>query len=87
MTLRAEQLQANWDRLMKAIDVYIEGDRKDKLKAMYEDLQEQIIFIPASGKPHYHNAFVGGYLDHVLRVVELAIKTKKFWEDRINEKK
>ena len=80
MTLRAEQLQANWDRLMKAIDVYIEGDRKDKLKAMYEDLQEQIIFLPASGKPHYHNAFVGGYVEHVLRVLELAIKTKKFWE-------
>ena len=80
MTLSAEQLQANWDRLMKAIDVYVQDERGDKLKAMYEDMQEQIIFLPASGKPHYHNAFVGGYVDHVLRVLELAIKTKKFWE-------
>jgi len=80
MTLTAEQLQANWERLMKAIDVYIQGDRKDQLKAMYLDMQEQIMFLPASGKPSYHNAFVGGYVDHVLRVLELSIKTKKFWE-------
>lgn len=80
MQLSAEQLQANWDRLMKAIDVYVPGERGEKLKAMYEELQEQILFLPASGKPHYHNAFVGGYVDHVLRVLELAIKTKKFWE-------
>ena len=80
MNLSAEQLQANWDRLMKAIDVYVEGDRGVQLKAMYTEMQEQILFLPASGKPHYHNAFVGGYVDHVLRVLELAMKTKKFWE-------
>jgi hypothetical protein len=80
MKLSAEQLQANWDRLMTAIDVYISGERREALKAMYKELEEQIIFLPASGKPHFHNAFVGGYVEHVLRVLELAIKTKKFWE-------
>lgn len=80
MTLSAEQLQANWDRLMKAITVYVQPERAEALKAMYLDMQEQIMFLPASGKPSYHNAFVGGYVDHVLRVLELSIKTKKFWE-------
>ena len=80
MTLSAEQLQANWERLMKAMTVYLEPERADALKTMYMELQEQIMFLPASGKPQYHNAFIGGYVDHVLRVLELAMKTKKFWE-------
>ena len=65
---------------MKAMTVYLEPERADALKSMYMDLQEQIMFLPASGKPHYHNAFIGGYVDHVLRVLELSMKTKKFWE-------
>ena len=32
-------------------------------------------------KKEYHNAFPGGYVDHVLRVVQCALKVNKVWVD------
>jgi hypothetical protein len=40
-----------------------------------------MIMAPASGKPSFHNAFAGGYIDHVNRVVHCALKTKALWEE------
>ena len=37
--------------------------------------------MPASHKKEYHNAFPGGYVDHVLRVVDCALKLHKVWEE------
>ena len=34
---------------------------------------------PASAKEHYHNAMYGGYVDHILRVVDLSLKVKELW--------
>ena len=36
---------------------------------------------PSCGKEHYHNAHVGGYVEHVLHVIDCAVKLKKLWED------
>ena len=36
---------------------------------------------PASGKSWHHNAIPGGYVDHVNRVVEYAIKSKRLYEE------
>jgi hypothetical protein len=36
---------------------------------------------PASGRPTFHNAFPGGYVDHVNRVVHCALKTKVLWQE------
>lgn len=80
MKLTAEQIQENWSRLLKVIEHYFEGDRKDNLLSMYQSLEDKIILAPASGKAHFHNAFPGGYVEHVLRVIECSIKTMKFWE-------
>ena len=38
--LTAEQIVENWNELLKVIDDNFTGDRHDKLKAMYEDLEE-----------------------------------------------
>ena len=35
--------------------------------------------MPAAHKREYHNAFPGGYVDHVLRVVECALKLNDVW--------
>jgi hypothetical protein len=60
----------------------IEKDsRSDKLNTMYEAFADQLALAPASGKHHYHNAFPGGYVDHVVRVAEMAVKQAKLWED------
>ena len=78
--LSAEQIQANWERFLKIIDVYIASPRKEQLLSMYESLAEIAIMAPASSKSHFHNAFPGGYVDHVVRVVTAALHTVKLWE-------
>jgi hypothetical protein len=37
------------------------------------------MLMPAAHKKEYHSAFPGGYIDHVLRVVDCAIKLNKVW--------
>lgn len=81
MNLSAEQLEKNWEKHLKIVDTFITGDRKDRLKDLYVVLSEEMIMAPASGKPSYHNAFPGGYIDHVNRVVHCALKTKALWEE------
>ena len=81
MNLTAEQIQANWDKHLKIVDTFITGERKEKLKALYVSLADTMVLAPASGKPSYHNAFPGGYIDHVNRVVHCALKTKALWEE------
>lgn len=51
-----------------------EDPRVDELDAMYDVFGEQLLSAPASGKIHYHNAFPGGYLDHVVHVAETSMK-------------
>lgn len=51
-----------------------EDPRVEKLNEMYEVFGEQLLSAPASGKIHYHNAFPGGYLDHVVHVAETSMK-------------
>ena len=81
MNLSAEQIQANWDKHLKIVDTFITGDRKGRLKDLYTVLAEEMIIAPASGKPSFHNAFPGGYIDHVNRVVHCALKVKALWEE------
>lgn len=60
---------------LEKFNVYLVDDpRVDKINAMYEVFGEQLISAPASGKVHYHNAFPGGYLDHVVHVADTAMK-------------
>jgi hypothetical protein len=81
MELSAEQIQKNWDKYLKIVDTFITGDRKEKLKALYLDLADEMVMAPASTKPYFHNAFAGGYIDHINRVVHCALKTKQLWEE------
>jgi hypothetical protein len=81
MNLSAEQIQANWEKHLKIVDTFITGDRKSRLKDLYTVLSEEMIMAPASGKPSFHNAFPGGYIDHVNRVVHCALKVKALWEE------
>ena len=74
MELTAEQIKNNWDTLMSYIDAYISEPRRGKLKAFYTKYQDRIIIMPASHKVQYHNCFPGGYVDHINRVVEAALK-------------
>lgn len=81
MNLTAEQIQKNWDKHLKIVDTFLTGQRKEKLKALYVSLADNMVMAPASSKPSYHNAFPGGYIDHVNRVVHCALKIKTLWEE------
>jgi len=40
-----------------------------------------MMFAPASAKEHYHNAMPGGYVEHILHIVNHSLKLKQLWED------
>jgi hypothetical protein len=79
MKLTAEQIQDNWNKFLSIIDEHISEPRCSELKAFYEQYAERVMLMPASHKKEYHNAFPGGYVDHVLRVVQCALKLNKVW--------
>ena len=77
--LTPEQLQHNWNNLRQFIDVNFEGERLEGLNKMYDYFEERMLFAPASGKQHYHNAFAGGYVEHVMHVTTTALQVMELW--------
>lgn len=79
-SLSAEQIQSNYKKFFERIDKMF-PDRADGLKEMYSSLgEERLMFAPASGVDHYHNAIPGGYVDHVLRVMDFALLEWQHYE-------
>ena len=37
------------------------------------------MLMPAASVDHHHNAFPGGYVDHIIRVMDCALKLKDVW--------
>ena len=79
--LTAKQIQENWDNLIGIIEKQFTGDRKDGLLKMYEDFQERMMFAPASGKGHYHNAMPGGYVEHILHIIKFSQQLADLWQE------
>ena len=77
--LTAEQIETNWQTLMDIIEKYISDDRKENLLKFYEDFKDRMMFAPASGKGHYHNAMPGGYVEHILHIIDMARDVKDTW--------
>ena len=80
MRTTAEQIQSNWDKFISYINTYISSPRKENLLEFYSKYQDRIMMMPAAHKKEYHNAFPGGYVDHVNRVIECAIDLHHVWE-------
>ena len=77
--LTAEQIAKNWEQLRSQINNTFEGERKEKLNKMYDHFEDRMCMAPASGKEQYHYAHVGGYVEHVLHVVDCALKITNLW--------
>lgn len=70
-TLTEDDITASYDRFM----AHIKADsRSDALLAMYDEFGGELLLAPASSKTHFHNACPGGYIDHVVRVIETSLK-------------
>ena len=80
MALSAEKIQSNYDKHLKIVDTYL-GDRKKDVLSMLTHMEETYVMAPASGKTWYHSAFAGGYVDHVNRVVQYAVKQSRLYEE------
>lgn len=78
--LSAQQILDNWNKLMALIDMYIDEERAEQLQQFYGKYQERIMMMPAAHKKEFHNCFPGGYVDHVLRVIDGALKLHDVWE-------
>jgi hypothetical protein len=73
MNLTAEQIQNNWNVFLGIIEEHISSPRKEKLLEFYDQYAERVMLMPAAHKKEYHNAFPGGYVEHVIRVVRCAL--------------
>ena len=79
MNLTAEQIQQNWIGLIGFIEDHISEPRKTKLIEFYEKYSDRLILMPAAHKKEYHNAFPGGYVEHVNRVITCALHLHDLW--------
>lgn len=77
--LTEQQIQSNHERFRSLINENF-PTRKNQLNQMYDVLDAELMFAPASSQAHFHNAFPGGYVDHVLRVYDFAMIQMKLWD-------
>jgi len=77
--LSAETIQTNLEKFYSLIEEYVSEPRKSKLLDLYKSQEEILVLAPASSKASFHNSFPGGYVDHVLRVVDCALKLNNVW--------
>jgi len=80
MSLSAEKILSNFEKHQKIVKTYI-GERQEQVLSMIDTLGENYVMAPASGKSWYHSAFAGGYVDHVNRVVEYAVKQSRLYQE------
>ena len=78
--LTAQEIQDNWKKLIGTIEGFIDDDRKENLLKMYDYFQDRMMLAPASAKGHFHNAMPGGYVEHILHIVQFSIEMKRLWE-------
>jgi hypothetical protein len=79
--LEAEKIKDNWERYREIVNTSF-PTRKDALNRMYNELEDRMVFMPASSMEHFHNAFAGGYVDHILRVMECAEALHFTWSSQ-----
>jgi len=78
--LTEKQITDNWNELRTIINNTFSGERLERLNKMYDDLEDRMVVAPASAKKAFHNAMVGGYVEHILHVIKMSLQLKKVWE-------
>lgn len=81
MEITAELISENREWIFETINKYISEPRRGKLLEFYNKYDERLTMMAASHKREYHNAFEGGYYDHVRRVITCALKLHDVWSE------
>jgi len=84
MELTAEQILDNWEKFINIIKTEFSGDRQKDLLQLYGDIKERVMYAPASSRVYYHGCFPGGYLVHVLNVINFIQELDSMWENKLN---
>ena len=77
--LTEQQITGNWKDLRTIINNTFSGDRLERLNKMYDDFEDRMVVAPASAKKAFHNAMVGGYVEHILHVINMSKQIKDVW--------
>lgn len=77
--LNEHQIKSNFERFLDLVETTSHPERSKLVINMIEDLGERVYISPASSMNKAHNAFPGGYLDHVLRVHDNAKTLYQIW--------
>ena len=78
--LSIKEIEHNWKKLRDIIENTFDDDRLINLNKMYDYFEDRMCMAPASGKEHYHYAHVGGYVEHVLHIIDYSLQIKGTWE-------
>ena len=79
--LNETQLKENWDKLIALVENFFSGERREKLLTMYKHFEERMMFAPASGTAHFHNCFIGGYVEHVLHITKISRRLFEMYKE------
>jgi len=71
MSISSTQIEAHYERFIGLVK---QDSRATELLKMYDAFEQELVSAPASGKKHFHNCFPGGYIDHVLRVIDCSLE-------------
>lgn len=75
-----DELIEKYHELIGIINKYVTNeDKRKKLLSLYDKLEKNIIIAPASSINTFHGAYAGGYLDHVINVVNCSIAQYNTW--------
>jgi hypothetical protein len=76
-----QELEANYNKFIEILKKYFTGERLEKLLLMYspDELGLNLTVSPASGNKGFHNAYDGGYIDHIFNVCKNSLKVKELF--------
>jgi hypothetical protein len=77
------KLEENYNKFIEALKKSFSGERLEKLLQMYsmDELGPNLMLSPASGNVNYHNAYEGGYIDHVMNVARNSLRMMKLYQE------
>lgn len=81
MGLTEQEISDNYQKLIDIIETYISGDRKKKLIELYDQIADRVATAPASSINTFHGCYPGGYVNHVLGVVDFSVKLYNLWKE------
>ena len=78
-----KQLEENYNKFIEALKKSFDGERLEKILHMYsmDELGPNLMLSPASGNKNYHNAYEGGYIDHVMNVARNSLRMMKLYQE------